>query len=66
VNRAQRRAAASDKRRAERRAKLIALASDVVADMAEQDPSLTGATLVLPSGEMMYLDASLLKQGGEG
>ena len=59
MNRQQRRTAAAQKRRDERRAELIALASNVIADMAEQDPTLPGATLILPSGEMMHL-------GGEG
>jgi hypothetical protein len=64
MNRQQRRTAAAQKRRDERRAELIALASNVIADMAEQDPTLTGATLILPSGEMMRLDADLLARGG--
>ena len=50
MNRAQRRAAAADKRRAERRA--IAVASDLVAGIAERDKTLAGATLIMPDGEM--------------
>jgi hypothetical protein len=64
VNRQQRRATAAEKRRAERRSELITLAANVLADMAEQDSTLTGATLVLPDGEVMRLDADLLARGG--
>jgi hypothetical protein len=65
VNRAQRRAAASDKRRANKRANTIAVASDLVAGIAEQDKTLAGATLILPDGEMIRLDAATLKHGGQ-
>lgn len=64
MNCQQRRAAAAEKRRVERRAELITLAANVVADIAEQDPTLTGGTLILPSGEVMRLDADLLARGG--
>jgi hypothetical protein len=32
--------------------------------LAEVDPTVSGATLILPDGQTIYLDAALLRQGG--
>lgn len=56
MNRHQRRAAAARARRAAQpdRAKLI---RQTLAVLAASGPSATGATLILPDGEVLHLDA---------
>lgn len=67
MNRAARRAAAAKQRRTVttpppplERAAVVRL----VAAMAAEDPTMTGATLIEPSGEITFLDAELLRRGG--
>jgi len=67
VNRKARRAAEALRRRlgepdaaAPDRASLVRM----VAEWADRDPSVTGATLIMPDGEVSYIDAGLLRRGG--
>jgi hypothetical protein len=65
MNRAQRRAQAAQRRREERRAKSLTLATQVLTDIAKRDNAVSGGTLIMPSGETLYLDAQALKDGGK-
>jgi hypothetical protein len=64
VNRRQRRAQKAEKRKAQHRDEIITLAHRVLTERADRDVALTGGTLILPSGEMMFIDADLLRRGG--
>ena len=61
MNRQQHRAAAAEKRKADRRAQTITLATQALAAVTE----LSGGTLIMPSGETLFLDAKALRRGGE-
>jgi hypothetical protein len=65
VNRAARRKQAAEKRREERRAKSLTLATQTLADIAKRNPTVAGGTVIMPSGETLYLDAQALKTGGK-
>ena len=41
-----------------------ALAIRMLLALAEVDPTISGATLVLPDGSVTYLDAAQLRRGG--
>jgi hypothetical protein len=64
MNRQQRRAQQAEQRKARRGGEIITLAHRVLTERADRDGALTGGTLILPSGEMMFTDASLLRRGG--
>jgi hypothetical protein len=65
MNRHARRAHEVDQRRAaQRRGDLIALAHQVISDMADRDETVAGATLILPDGEVTYVDAATIRRGG--
>jgi hypothetical protein len=36
----------------------------VVAELAAADPTISGATIIMPDGEMVFLDAAALRGGG--
>lgn len=55
-----RRATESDLAVCADRASLIRL----VAVLAEIDPTISGATLITPDGDTSFVDATLLRQGG--
>ena len=65
MNRAARRKQAAEKRREERRAKSLTLATQTLADIAKRNPTVAGGTVIMPSGETLYLDAQALKTGGK-
>jgi hypothetical protein len=69
MNRHERRRFAADRRHfassddlavATNRTELIRL----VATLAEADPTVTGATVITPEGEVDYIDGAILRQGG--
>jgi hypothetical protein len=33
--------------------------------MADQDPTISGVTLIMPNGDMYYIDADRLRKGGK-
>ena len=41
-----------------------AAAIHILPALAEVDPTVSGATLILPDGSVTYLDAALLRRGG--
>lgn len=41
-----------------------AAAIRVLLALAEVDPTVSGATLILPDGSLTYLDAAALRRGG--
>jgi hypothetical protein len=61
-DRAERRAAAQAKRDRDRRVRGLALRT--VAALVEQDPSVSGFTIISPNGSIEYLDADMLRRGG--
>jgi hypothetical protein len=65
LNRHSRRAEQAEDRKAiKRRGELIALAHQVIGELSDQDETVIGATLILPSGEVAYIDAAMLRRGG--
>ena len=64
MNRAERRAAAAKRQRQagprDPRASIV----QIFAGMAADDPSIAGATLIEPSGQITFLNAELLRRGG--
>jgi hypothetical protein len=61
MNRRQRRA---EKRREQRRADLIALTHQALAHLADRDGTITGGTLILPSGETMFIPIEVAQGRG--
>lgn len=64
MNRHNRRTQQAEDRKAKRRGKNIALAHKVMADLADRDDTIIGATLILPDGEVTFVDAATLRRGG--
>jgi hypothetical protein len=64
MNRRRRRAQQAEQRKAQRRGEIIALAHRILTERADHDGALIGGTLILPSGEAMFIDADLLRRGG--
>jgi hypothetical protein len=64
MNRHQRRAAAAEQRQQQRRGEIVALALQVLESLAEQDKSISGATLILPDGGVQFIDAATMRRGG--
>jgi hypothetical protein len=60
--RAERRAEERAERDRNRRLRRLALLA--IADMAENDSTISGATLCLPDGSVEFIDAGLLRRGG--
>jgi hypothetical protein len=66
--------AAADKARAERRERertkrdrnrrIRRLALTLFSDMAERDPTVSGATFISPSGKSEFISADILRRGG--
>ena len=60
--RAARRARERAERNQERRIRRMALAA--FAAMAERDGTISGMTMISPTGDVEYIDAAMLRQGG--
>lgn len=60
--RADRRAAERLER--DRNRRLRGLTAAIVAALAADDPTVSGATLMLPDGSIQFLDADALRRGG--
>jgi hypothetical protein len=69
MNRADRRAAAAQQRH-QTKPNAVTLPPDraallrIAARLVEDDASISGATLIEPSGRITFLDAELLRRGG--
>jgi hypothetical protein len=61
-DRAECRAQAQTKRDRDRRVRGLALRT--VAVLVEQDPTVSGFTIITPDGTVEYLDADMLRRGG--
>jgi hypothetical protein len=61
-DRAARRAEEHARRDRDRRTRRLALRN--VAELAAQDPTTSGFTLIMPDGTVEYLDAGALRRGG--
>lgn len=69
MNRHERRAAAARALTEKSRSQIIAEAIDFLAELGSADPGVSGASLILPSGEIKYLDiqpARAMRSGGTG
>jgi hypothetical protein len=67
VNRQQRRRAASARRHEDGDQSKVADRATLlkfIARLAEGDSTLSGVTVVMPDGEVSYVDADLLRRGG--
>jgi hypothetical protein len=64
MTRQQRREAERARRKAEQRTAGLSTATDVLALLAATDSTVTGATLIMPDGEIVYLDTQTLRRGG--
>ena len=64
MNRQQRRAAAAKQRQERYHGEMVMLALQVLESLAAQDETVSGATLILPDGEVQFIDAACLKRGG--
>jgi hypothetical protein len=67
MNRQQRRAAERARRRTDDDliiAPSKAILVQLLTAMAAEDPTISGATIINPDGEIIYLDAAALRRGG--
>jgi len=58
-----RQARGADRAERDRNRRLRRLALQVIADLAEADATVSGATLFLPDGTHQYIDAGMLRAG---
>jgi hypothetical protein len=65
MNRHQRRQAAAKKRRPTANPMSREEALRFVTALAETDETVSGATLILPGGEVTYVDGEMLRRGGQ-
>jgi hypothetical protein len=70
MNRAQRRAAESARRRIPDDSVIVALnRADllrIVSAMVEADNTVSGATIITADGKISYVDAAMMRRGGRG